>query len=463
VFFMLAVVGALLALTTTLAGATSTRSAATAPSNVTVPSVTGSDQQGATLSASSGSWSGTTPITFTYLWERCDSGATNCASIAGATAQTYTLTFDDVGHTLDVAVTAHNSAGSASASSVPTGAVTGATPPQNSSPPKITGAASEGATDSASAGTWTGAAPIAYAYQWQRCASNGGSCVSIAGATKDTYVLTSADVGHTLRLLLTASNAGGTGQASSAATAFVVVGAPVNTVAPKLSGTAAQGQTLTTTNGTWSGGAPITYTYSWLRCDTSENNCSTISGAAAVAYALTSADVGHDVVALVTATNSVGFARVNSNAIGPVVAPSTTAATTTPTPPSGTTKLSNGEMSIAAASVPDTDRLAIKSVSFSPKRIIGHAPVSATFKIVDANGYDVSGALVYVLGLPYAWAKAGPEAATSANGTVKILITPTSKAPKTGSLVVFVRSRTPQGSALTGSSTRRLVQVLIRP
>ena len=40
---------------------------------------------------------------------------------------------------------------------------------------------------------------------------------------------------------------------------------------------------------TWNGSAPFTYTYAWLRCDTSGNNCTTISGATSSTYTLASA------------------------------------------------------------------------------------------------------------------------------------------------------------------------------
>jgi hypothetical protein len=88
--------------------------------------------------------------------------------------------------------------------------------------------------------------------------------------------------------------------------------------------------------------------------------------------------------------------------------------------------------------------------------------VTVTFKIVDANKYDVAGALVYVLALPYSWGKASAEAATAADGTVAVTVTPTRAAPRKGALVLFVRARTPQGNLLAGSSTRRLVQVRMR-
>ena len=65
------------------------------------------------------------------------------------------------------------------------------------------------------------------------------------GATSSTYAVQAADVGDTLRVVVTATNAGGSTPATSAQTAVVVGLAPANTVLPAISGTAQQGQTLT--------------------------------------------------------------------------------------------------------------------------------------------------------------------------------------------------------------------------
>ncbi len=59
---------------------------------------------------------------------------------------------------------------------------------------------------SGSNGTWSGTAPITYAYQWQRCDTSGAGCVDVAGATGSTYLLAAADVGSTMRFKVPASN-----------------------------------------------------------------------------------------------------------------------------------------------------------------------------------------------------------------------------------------------------------------
>ena len=85
--------------------------------------------QGQALTASTGSWTGTQPIGYTFQWRRDGSG------IAGATAATYVPTPADLGYQLDVVVVASNVAGSGSATSLRTAAVAPASPPAESPPP----------------------------------------------------------------------------------------------------------------------------------------------------------------------------------------------------------------------------------------------------------------------------------------------------------------------------------------
>src|SRR4051794_15450891 len=104
--------------------------------------------------------------------------------------------------------------------------------PQNTAVPQISGTAKEGETLTASNGTWSNA-PTSYDYQWRRCASDGRACGDITGATKQTYAVASADIGRTLRVVVTASNADGKASATSGATDVVdSKSGPVNSVRP---------------------------------------------------------------------------------------------------------------------------------------------------------------------------------------------------------------------------------------
>jgi hypothetical protein len=99
------------------------------PTNTKEPSITGTATVGGTLQANRGEWAGEQPITYSYIWLRCDAQGDNCSEIPGANDTQYTVKSADNGHTLRVRVTGRNDRGSTSAISNPTSAVGGGTPP----------------------------------------------------------------------------------------------------------------------------------------------------------------------------------------------------------------------------------------------------------------------------------------------------------------------------------------------
>jgi hypothetical protein len=175
------------------------------------------------LQETHGTWTDS-PGALDVFWERCDTVGGNCAQIVQTAGQTYTLTQIDAGHTIRAVEGASNSNGTGTAAeSAPTAVIVVPAAPTNSSPPTIAGMAGIGRTLSDMHGSWS-AHPTSYRYQWLDCDSMGNACAVIAGATAQTYKITTADVGHRIRVAEYSVNAGGTSSpATSAATAIVPV------------------------------------------------------------------------------------------------------------------------------------------------------------------------------------------------------------------------------------------------
>src|SRR5207302_286536 len=132
-----------------------------APVNTARPQISGPAIDGALVTVDPGVWSGTSPIAFAYQWQRCNDAGTGCTPIAGATGQSYTIQSADAGSGkgLVVAVTATNSAGSATAQSF-TFSPIAAAPPANTALPTISGPAVQDQALTASTGTWSGTPPF---------------------------------------------------------------------------------------------------------------------------------------------------------------------------------------------------------------------------------------------------------------------------------------------------------------
>jgi hypothetical protein len=134
----LALAGALVAALTVFAtvGAASTTRAAAAPANTQPPTVAGTPTVGSTLAIQNGTWSGTTPLAYAYQWRRCDETGGSCSDISGATDGTYVLKTVDSGDTLRAVVTAKNTDGSGSETTVPTAVISAQAVPAPTGCPK---------------------------------------------------------------------------------------------------------------------------------------------------------------------------------------------------------------------------------------------------------------------------------------------------------------------------------------
>lgn len=237
------------------------------------------------------------------------------------------------------------------------------------------------------------------------------------------------------------------GYVPSAVTAAQAQYGPANTARPTISDTTPQsGQTLTANPGTWTGDAPIAFTFQWQRCNASGASCAAISGATQQTYTVQASDVGSTLRVAVTGTNAVGSATATSDATSAVTA--------------GT-----GPVPIESVVLPN--RLVIDQIRFVPRRISYFRTRTFTLTVrvreVTTNR-PVSGALVFARSTPIV-TTTPPERATNANGLVTFTISTERDfrqllRPGYG-LQFFVRARKGGENPLAGVSTRRLIQVSI--
>ncbi|MFV0434513.1 MAG: hypothetical protein ACK5LO_11085 [Leucobacter sp.] len=253
------------------------------------PRISGTAQVGKTLTASTaGVWS-PQPESVQYQWLRGGS------PIAGATATTYTTVLADAGKQLSVRATASGKYNLPTVA--PDSAPVAVEMPRlvSTAAPKISGTARPGNTLTASTGTWTaapGAGTITFAYQWLR---NG---TPVSGATRASHAVVLSDVGTEISVRVTASAAQHVSGESTATPVTVETPQLVSTTAPKITGTAKPGNTLTASTGTWTaapGAGEITHTRQWLR------DGKTLAGQTGAKYRVQPGDVGKSITARVTA------------------------------------------------------------------------------------------------------------------------------------------------------------------
>ena len=181
-----------------------------------------------------------------------------------------------------------------------------AEPPAGILSPSIRGVAVKGRALTAKPGRWSGMPPLDFTYEWRRAPAPGRSGVTIPGANGPRYVLTTADVGSFIRLVVTAGNP--IGQAKRAVWTSVVgtvATRPSRTSQPGIAGVALAGKTLTAGPGGWSGTSPLSFAYQWRRVDGAGQGVD-IPAATGQDYVVSGSDVGSRIQVAVTASNVAG-------------------------------------------------------------------------------------------------------------------------------------------------------------
>ncbi len=229
--------------------------------------------------------------------------------------------------------------------------------------------------------------------------------------------------------------------------------APNNTAPPVITGTTQSGSTLTSSNGTFTGTTPLTYTYVWSRCDATGGSCSAISGATSNTFALQQVDVGNTLRVAVTATNSDGSDHATSVPTAVVTTPPVT-----PTPPAP--GCPTGTRTIAHAALTSPAQLAIDPQTVTPGVVTPSATtIQAHFRVTACGGRPVQGALVYATAVPFNQYSVPPEGTTGADGTVDLPMSQERGFPAARQqqlLVMFVRARK-SGEELDGGVSARLL------
>ncbi len=254
-----------------------------APTATDAPTLSGTAVDGSRLTVDAGTWGGSEPIEVAVRWQTCDAVGAGCADIDGATASTFDLTGDDIGHQLLALVTASGPGGTTTVE-LPTDEVAAA-PPVNVRAPTIGGIAQPDGQLVAHPGRWTGTNPITYAYAWSSCDEHGEDSRARLRCHGSHLRRHRGLLGHTLRATVTATNVR---DAKSVTTApSKVVGAFSATI----DGLPLIGQSIAAVPSEIVGAHPV-FTYQWQRCDGAGAACADLDGQAGERHEVTAGDAG---------------------------------------------------------------------------------------------------------------------------------------------------------------------------
>lgn len=162
-------------------------------------------------------------------------------------------------------------------------------------------------------------------FSYSALPASGGTNTPSAPANdggQDIYLALQYDIPGTHGAITRSGTWSGTNAVGNCGIVAVKAGAaaPVNTVAPAVTGTAQETFTLTCSTGTWTGDVSSGYAYQWQRDNYGDLSFDNIPGATSSTYVQTIADVDCDIQCVVTATGTGGSTAATSNVVGLVAA-----------------------------------------------------------------------------------------------------------------------------------------------
>ena len=171
-------------------------------------SLSGTNAEDSTLTATVSDADGLSGVTITYQWQSTSTPGTasSWSDISGATSSTYTLTQSEVGKYVRVTVSYTDAQGGTESHTGMMGTTTSNVNDANTAVPTISGTASEDETLTAdvtplNGNDEDGMTSVTFSYQWQRCTSfTANTCSDLSGETSTTYTLGQADTDKWIRV-----------------------------------------------------------------------------------------------------------------------------------------------------------------------------------------------------------------------------------------------------------------------
>lgn len=289
----------------------------TVPSNLAVPTLSGTYAAGFQVTATGGNWySGGASTAFTYSWEVSDTSSGPWTAISGQTTQNLALQTAQVGKYVRLAETGTNINGAVTTYSLASQVIESGLA---NAPASLTSTASNSTLNL----TWdlpnqlNGGVISNYLVEKRASGSGTWSTVTRSASTARSQQITGLTNGTAYDIRISAITAAGTGASltylsSMDTTPFTT---PSVTAIPSLSGTVAVSRTITATSGTWNeNGRTTTYTYQWESSANGTSGWTAIAGETSSSLALGASLSGKYVHVVVTATNAAGAVTSTSNA-----------------------------------------------------------------------------------------------------------------------------------------------------